>query len=177
MIHIHFSAADLCKITLASVPNAVFETALSVRRLRGSPAAGNALRPGLARRHREMSGSLAARAGLLMGLVLGEGFLPDFLLHPSGSSFADGFSKGWALRAGASRRLPCHGHHPARHRRHPLGHRSPVHDLFPGLAKQKWKRRSCGDGAHGRRIYDRARVEGRPGAAPTTATGHSPAAA
>ncbi|MFD4975056.1 ArsR/SmtB family transcription factor [Streptomyces sp. NPDC058424] len=89
-MRIHFSADDLCKITLAPVPNAVFETALSVRRLRGSPTAGNGSRPGLARWHREMSGSLAARAGLLMGLVLGEGFLPDFLLHPSGSSFADG---------------------------------------------------------------------------------------
>ena len=38
----------------------------------------------------------------------------------------------------------------------------PVHDLFPGLPRQKWKRRSCGDGAHGRRIYDWARVEVRP---------------
>ncbi|ELS50361.1 putative IS4 family transposase [Streptomyces viridochromogenes Tue57] len=38
----------------------------------------------------------------------------------------------------------------------------PVHDLFPGLPRQKWRRRSCGDGAHGRRIYDWARVEVRP---------------
>ena len=38
----------------------------------------------------------------------------------------------------------------------------PVHDLFPGLPRQKWKRRSCGEGAHGRRIYDWARVEVRP---------------
>jgi hypothetical protein len=29
----------------------------------------------------------------------------------------------------------------------------PVHYLFPGLPRQKWKRRSCGEGAHGRRIY------------------------
>ncbi len=35
----------------------------------------------------------------------------------------------------------------------------PVHDLFPGLPRQKGKRRSCGEGAHGRRIYDWARVE------------------
>lgn len=34
----------------------------------------------------------------------------------------------------------------------------PVHDL----ARQKRKRRSCGQGAHGRRIFDRARVEVRP---------------
>ena len=38
----------------------------------------------------------------------------------------------------------------------------PVHDLFPGLSRQKWKRRSCGEGAHGRRIFDWARVEVRP---------------
>jgi SRSO17 transposase len=38
----------------------------------------------------------------------------------------------------------------------------PVHDLFPGLPRQKWKRRSCGEGAHGRRIFDWARVEVRP---------------
>jgi pimeloyl-ACP methyl ester carboxylesterase len=37
-----------------------------------------------------------------------------------------------------------------------------VHALFPGLPRQKWKRRSCGDGAHGRRIYDWARIEVRP---------------
>lgn len=28
----------------------------------------------------------------------------------------------------------------------------PVHDLFPGLPRQKWKRRSCGNGAHGPRF-------------------------
>uniref|UniRef100_UPI001F390686 IS701 family transposase n=1 Tax=Streptomyces sp. NRRL S-813 TaxID=1463919 RepID=UPI001F390686 len=38
----------------------------------------------------------------------------------------------------------------------------PVHDLFNGLPRQKWKRRSCGTGAHGLRIYDWARVEVRP---------------
>ncbi|CAL9662453.1 hypothetical protein SUDANB126_07070 [Streptomyces sp. enrichment culture] len=38
----------------------------------------------------------------------------------------------------------------------------PVHDLFPGLPRQKWKRRSCGQGAHGRRVFDWARVEVRP---------------
>ncbi len=38
----------------------------------------------------------------------------------------------------------------------------PVRDLFPGLPRQKWKRRSCGDGAHGPRVLDWARVEARP---------------
>ncbi|MFF4614179.1 IS701 family transposase, partial [Streptomyces albidoflavus] len=38
----------------------------------------------------------------------------------------------------------------------------PLHDLVAGLPRQKWKRRSCGEGAHGQRIYDWARVEVRP---------------
>ncbi|MFE2500111.1 IS701 family transposase [Streptomyces scopuliridis] len=38
----------------------------------------------------------------------------------------------------------------------------PVHDLFPHLSRQKWKRRSCGNGAHSPRVYDWARVEVRP---------------
>ncbi|MFE1384369.1 IS701 family transposase [Streptomyces sp. NPDC058740] len=38
----------------------------------------------------------------------------------------------------------------------------PRHDLIADLPRQKWKRRSCGEGAHGLRIYDWARVEVRP---------------
>ncbi|MFF2658511.1 IS701 family transposase [Kitasatospora sp. NPDC058032] len=41
-----------------------------------------------------------------------------------------------------------------------------LHDLVAGLSRQKWKRRSCGEGAHGLRIYDWARVEVRPGHRP-----------
>ncbi|WP_035956495.1 IS701 family transposase [Kitasatospora sp. NRRL B-11411] len=37
-----------------------------------------------------------------------------------------------------------------------------LHDLVADLPRQKWKRRSCGEGAHGLRIYDWARVEVRP---------------
>ncbi|MFD5088897.1 IS701 family transposase [Kitasatospora sp. NPDC058406] len=37
-----------------------------------------------------------------------------------------------------------------------------LHDLVADLPRQKWKRRSCGDGAHGLRIYDWARIEVRP---------------
>jgi SRSO17 transposase len=37
-----------------------------------------------------------------------------------------------------------------------------INELIAGLPRQKWKRRSCGNGAHGRRIYDWARVEHRP---------------
>ncbi|MFE2587327.1 hypothetical protein ACFXGE_46390, partial [Streptomyces sp. NPDC059378] len=38
----------------------------------------------------------------------------------------------------------------------------PVHDLFPGLPRQKRKRLSSGARAHGQRIYHWARVEVRP---------------
>ncbi|MFD0567840.1 IS701 family transposase [Kitasatospora saccharophila] len=37
-----------------------------------------------------------------------------------------------------------------------------LHDLVADLPRQRWKRRSCGEGAHGLRIYDWARVEVRP---------------
>ncbi|GAA1113833.1 hypothetical protein GCM10009663_63260 [Kitasatospora arboriphila] len=37
-----------------------------------------------------------------------------------------------------------------------------LHDLIADLPRQKWKRRSCGEGAHGPRVYDWARVEVRP---------------
>ncbi|GAA1073732.1 hypothetical protein GCM10009665_79370 [Kitasatospora nipponensis] len=36
------------------------------------------------------------------------------------------------------------------------------HDLGADLPRQKWKRRSCGEGAHGLRICDWARTEVRP---------------
>ncbi|MFJ4671534.1 IS701 family transposase [Kitasatospora purpeofusca] len=37
-----------------------------------------------------------------------------------------------------------------------------LHDLVADLPRQKWKRRSCGEGAQGLRVYDWARVEVRP---------------
>ncbi|MFC5856634.1 IS701 family transposase [Streptomyces chlorus] len=39
----------------------------------------------------------------------------------------------------------------------------PVHELFPGLPRQKWKRRSGGEDSQGRSVHDWARVEVRPG--------------
>ncbi len=75
---------------------------------------------------------------------------------------AYGFSKGW--RSELEQADVFHVMATTRHdtvvTRWALDH--PVHDLFPGLPRQKWKRRSCGEGAHGRRIYDWARVEVRP---------------
>lgn len=75
---------------------------------------------------------------------------------------AYGFSKGW--RSELERADVFHVMATTRHdtvvTRWAIDH--PVHDLFNGLARQKWKRRSCGTGAHGLRIYDWARVEVRP---------------
>lgn len=75
---------------------------------------------------------------------------------------AYGFSKGW--RSELERADVFHVMATTRHdtvvTRWAIDH--PVHDLFNGLARQKWKRRSCGTGAHGQRIYDWARVEVRP---------------
>ncbi|TDU80628.1 DDE family transposase [Streptomyces sp. KS 21] len=75
---------------------------------------------------------------------------------------AHGFSKGW--RTELERADVFHVMATTRHdtavTRWAMDH--PVHDLFPGLPRQKWKRRSCGDGAHGPRAYDWARVEVRP---------------
>ncbi|MGX1117396.1 SRSO17 transposase [Streptomyces ambofaciens] len=75
---------------------------------------------------------------------------------------AYGFSKGW--RSELERADVFHVMATTRHdtvvTRWAIDH--PVHDLFNGLARQKWKRRSCGHGAHGQRIYDWARVEVRP---------------
>ncbi len=75
---------------------------------------------------------------------------------------AYGFSKGW--RSEFEQADIFHVMATTRHdtgvTRWALDH--PVHDLFPGLPRQKRKRRSCGEGAHGRRIYDWARVEVRP---------------
>src|SRR5919112_647523 len=39
--------------------------------------------------------------------------------------------QGLAIRARAGGRLPCHGHHPARHRRHPLRPRPPRPRVVP----------------------------------------------
>ncbi|MFJ8871716.1 IS701 family transposase, partial [Streptomyces sp. NPDC102473] len=71
---------------------------------------------------------------------------------------AYGFSKGW--RTELERADVFHVMATTRHdtvvTRWAIDH--PVHDLFPGLPRQKWKRRSCGNGAHGPRVYDWARV-------------------
>lgn len=75
---------------------------------------------------------------------------------------AYGFSRGWRyeLEQADVFHVMATTRHDTVVTRFALDH--PVHDLFPGLPRQKWKRRSCSEGAHGRRIYDWARVEVRP---------------
>jgi DNA-binding transcriptional ArsR family regulator len=90
VIRLHFSPADLRRITLAPRPDALFETALSVRLLRGTPAVDRGRRAGPAQWQRMMNGTPAGRAGVLADLVREDAYLPDFLLQPSASSFADG---------------------------------------------------------------------------------------
>lgn len=84
---------------------------------------------------------------------------------PSGWVTADaayGYSEGWRFEL--EQADVFHAMATTRHdtvvTRWALDH--PAHDLFPGLPRQKWKRRSCGEGANGQRIFDWARVEVRP---------------
>lgn len=79
-MRLHFTAADLCKITLAA-PDALQETTFSVRRLRLGPAGGHGFRPGLGQWHRRMRAGGAAQAGILADLIPRGRLLPDFLFH------------------------------------------------------------------------------------------------
>ncbi|SCK52026.1 DDE superfamily endonuclease [Streptomyces sp. LamerLS-316] len=84
---------------------------------------------------------------------------------PSGRVAADaayGYSDGWRTEFGRadSFHVVATTRHDTVVTRWAMDH--PVHDLFPGLPRQKWKRRSCGNGAHDPRVHDWARGEVRP---------------
>ncbi len=73
-----------------------------------------------------------------------------------------GYSKGWRYeleQADVFHVVATTRHNTVVTRRF-MDHR--LHDLVADLPRQKWKRRSCGEGAHGPRSYDWARVEVRP---------------
>ncbi|MCX4985687.1 helix-turn-helix transcriptional regulator [Streptomyces sp. NBC_00572] len=96
MIRLHFTAADLRRVTLAPTADALSETALSLRLgLRTGPRAGRA-RTAARQWHRSLPGGASARAGVLAELVTQDGFVPDFLTQPSARDFGD------ALEAAAS---------------------------------------------------------------------------
>ncbi|MFJ7250322.1 IS701 family transposase [Kitasatospora sp. NPDC098652] len=73
-----------------------------------------------------------------------------------------GYSKGWRyeLEQADIFHVVATTSHDTVVTRRAMDHR--LHDLMADLPRQKWKRRSCGEGAHGLRIYDWARVEVRP---------------
>ncbi|MBQ0999669.1 ArsR/SmtB family transcription factor [Streptomyces nigra] len=83
MLRIRFGPADLARVTVATAPDVLLETALSVRHL-VAPAPGPAGRRGeLAAWRRAVAPGLAARAGVLTRLVRPTGGLPDFLYQPT----------------------------------------------------------------------------------------------
>ncbi|MFJ6569619.1 ArsR/SmtB family transcription factor [Streptomyces sp. NPDC091292] len=86
MIRLRFTAADLRRITLAPAPDALGETALSVRHLRDRQPADRT-RPGLGTWRRTMRTGLAGRAGILYDLVSADTFVPDFLFQLSTDDF------------------------------------------------------------------------------------------
>ncbi|MFE2346696.1 IS701 family transposase [Kitasatospora cineracea] len=73
-----------------------------------------------------------------------------------------GYSKGWRyeLEQADVFHVVATTSHDTVVTRWAMDHR--LHDLIADLPRQKWKRRSCGEGAHGLRIYDWARAEVRP---------------
>ncbi|MFE0645405.1 ArsR/SmtB family transcription factor [Streptomyces sp. NPDC058877] len=98
MIRLHFTAADLRRITLAPAVNALAEAALSLRlgmdldRGLGGRGAGVGLlhrpRPAARQWHRSLHGGPGLRGGVLAELLAEEGFVPDFLLQPAVHDFA-----------------------------------------------------------------------------------------
>ncbi|MET7759238.1 ArsR family transcriptional regulator [Streptomyces sp. NPDC005389] len=97
MIRLHFTAADLRRITLAPTANALSETVLSIRLgLCPGPRRGARVRAAARRFHESLPGGGRAGAGVLAELLTEDGFVPDFLLQPSAHDFAE------ALEAAAS---------------------------------------------------------------------------
>lgn len=73
-----------------------------------------------------------------------------------------GYGKGWrvALEQADIFHVMATSIHDTVVTRQALDH--PVRDPIASLPRQRWKRCSCGDGAHGRRIYDWAHTGVRP---------------
>ncbi|MGW8761087.1 ArsR/SmtB family transcription factor [Streptomyces sp. NPDC055815] len=95
MIRLHFTAADLGRITLAPAADALSETALSLRlglrlaRARESRGQLHRPRPAARRWHHSLRGGAGARGGVLTELVAEDGYVPDFLLQPLAHDFTD----------------------------------------------------------------------------------------
>jgi DNA-binding transcriptional ArsR family regulator len=83
VLRLHFTEADLRQITVAPVPNALLETALSVRYLRTHPPGLVRSRPGLRQWQQTIAGSMAPRAGILRGLDPPQGGIFEFFFQPA----------------------------------------------------------------------------------------------
>lgn len=88
VIEVRFGEADFRRVTFADAPDAMLETALSVRHLRGAGSGPPARRAELAAWRREVRPGLPLRAGSLAHLVRTRGYLPDFLYQPHAPDFA-----------------------------------------------------------------------------------------
>jgi DNA-binding transcriptional ArsR family regulator len=95
MIRLYFTPADLGKITLAPAPNALLEITTSVHRLHRWRAGITPPRPGSRRWHREVGGSLEARAGVLFDLMPRRqgGRVPNFLLQASTNDLTEAIER------------------------------------------------------------------------------------
>ncbi|MET9448977.1 ArsR/SmtB family transcription factor [Streptomyces cinerochromogenes] len=93
MLRIHFTDADLRRITLAPVPNALLEAALSVRYLRTGPTGTARSRPGLIQWRKQIVRSMVPRAGVLLDLDPRQGGLLDFFFQLSTPALADGVER------------------------------------------------------------------------------------
>ncbi|GAA0612542.1 winged helix-turn-helix domain-containing protein [Streptomyces crystallinus] len=82
MLRFHFTEADLRRVTLAPVPNALLEVALSVRYLRTRPTDRKWPRPELQSWRQMIAGGLRPRAGVLPHLDPPHGGIFDFFHHP-----------------------------------------------------------------------------------------------
>ncbi|MFJ2931295.1 helix-turn-helix domain-containing protein [Streptomyces sp. NPDC087219] len=90
MIRLHFTAADLRRITLAPAANALSETVLSLRLgLSPGPRRGTRVRPAARQWHASLPGGANLGAGVLAELLTEDGFVPDFLLQPSAHDFTE----------------------------------------------------------------------------------------
>ncbi|MFJ9742804.1 ArsR/SmtB family transcription factor [Streptomyces sp. NPDC101166] len=99
MLRIHFTEADLRQITVAPVPNALLEAALSVRYLRTGPTGMVRSRPGLTQWRSKIVRSLAPRAGVLLDLDPRQGGLLDFFFQLSTPTLHDGVERAAATPA------------------------------------------------------------------------------
>ncbi|MEU9830371.1 winged helix-turn-helix domain-containing protein [Streptosporangium sp. NPDC048047] len=93
MIRLHFTEADLRRVTLAPAPDALLEIGLSLRRLRGAPGGAGWSRPAVLEWNRGMATGSGTRAGRLLDLVSSDEAMPAFLCQPDAGDFSAGIER------------------------------------------------------------------------------------